>query len=438
MTDEPVVLVSLSSKRLPPEPPLGVAYLAGVLRQAGYRPVIYDYALWPGPVESLAEEVAQQHPLLVGLSALTPAIPTAVDLARRLRGKSRAPVILGGPHATFEYETLLRQAPEIDYVGLFEGEHLLPLLLETLLEGKEGGDVPGVASRADGEIRVTPPLPRIADLDEVPLPARDLLNMEAYTADMGRGTLLASRGCPYHCTFCSSSRFHGHAVRSHSVERIVEELCLLTGEYGATRCWFLDDLFTADEARTVALCEEIVRRGVRVAWGCETRFDTVSPELLRLMSRAGCFYIFYGMESTGQEVLNRVGKQTQSASFRQVMRMTQEAGITVKISLMIGLPGDTQESIRRSIDFVQQAGPDYLAVLLATPLPGSPLWDHPERFGVTIVDRDLEHYDYLHPVIETPFLTQRMIRDAYLEAVASSVALTPLQRKVSSNEGLPG
>jgi len=421
------VLVGVAHDGPATYPPLGLAYLAAALRDAGYEPDIVDTALFEGR-EALLRRVCHPEPLAVCLSFATATQPRARDIAAAAAAAGDAVIIAGGPHATFAPEHVLQDMAAVDYVLRFEAEAGLVALLKALEAGGEPPPMlPGVAWRAGGGVALgtVPEPPEVALL---PAPARDLLSLPDYPAQC-RGSVLSSRGCPHGCMFCASARLFGPRYRPRAPRDVVREIEGLAAA-GIDRITFVDDLFTGSRRRVLDICRLMADRGLKVSWGCETRADAVDAPLLEAMRAAGCDYVYYGTETGDPGTMERLGKGLDLDAVRTVVRLTRSLGIKVKMSVMVGLPGDTEESARHTLDFVHDVGPDGVAVLIATPLPGSPLWDRPEAFGARIVDRDLEHYDYLHPVMETEGLGADDVRRLFLEATALNLSLGGVAEEV--------
>ena len=397
-------------------PPLNAPYLAASLREAGHSVSIVDAPPHRLNAKGVAEEVAARRPDFVGITSLTQTYPSSLEVAAEIRrAVPEVPIATGGPHATFcADETFLRSPITIVIRG--EGEQTIVDVANRLEAGEDLSGVQGVTYRTpSGQIIANDDRPFIADLDSLPFPAYDLLPLNLYGVLGGRKIFLlqSSRGCPYGCSFCVMYRMDGKHFRARSAKSVSDEIELLKG-LKADSFSFCDDIFTLDKKRVGALCDEIISRGLDVPWDCQTRADALDDGVLERMKRAGCQLMCIGVESGSQEILDRMHKRTTVDQNIEAIRKIQAAGIAASSSIIIGYPGETRESFTDSINFVKKAKPDIAFLNIATPFPGTPLFDEIFPNGLQ-EPSDWQKFDVTTPVFETPTMSKAELSAARRE-----------------------
>ena len=403
-------------------PPLGLAYLAAVLERDGHQVRIFDFSLEPDtPLEDDVGRVCAFDPHIVGITAMTSVYHSALETATLLKAYLGRPIVVGGPHPTVYPNRVLAESPVIDYVVRGEGEETTRELAQALdRNSRDLGRINGLTYRLRGEIISNPDRALIGDLDALPFPARHLFDLKRYGLCTPEGqpmvTILSSRGCPYNCSYCFKG-IVGRTYRQRSPGNIVAELRQVIDQYGIRDFYFIDDLFTIDLRRLNAFTKQLISEELDIRWQCLGRVDRVNAEILQKMYAAGCRRIHYGVESGNQEVLDRIGKGIQLEQVPQAVRWTQEAGIEVKGYFMLGLPGDTEESMQQTIDLAVDLNLDEAMFSLTTPFPGTRLWDElgKKRPGIEYNQDFTRAYYYGNPDEElVPFLNVSEVPDAVL------------------------
>ncbi len=395
-------------------PPLGLAYIAAILRDhCEVRIVDFSVEKPDWSKYSYGEYD------LVGISADTTRYPTAVNIAR-LAKEQGAVVVMGGPHVSFLDKEAL-DTGAVDYVVRNEGEYSLLSLVEFLRGKRALEDVRGVSYLDGGDLRRTPEAPFIADLDAIPFPARDLLPMRRYKERMnGRlmTTVVTSRGCPFKCEFCSSSRFFGVRWRARSADNIIAEVESLHREYGYRAVAFVDDNFTLDPGRAIEISEKLMARGLDMIWAAMTRVDTVvkNPQMVRSMAKAGFKWTFIGFESGSQEALDGYGKNARLADAVEAMEILKENQVDVTGAFILGAPNETMRMMRETIDFAKRLDPRRAQFSVLTPYPGSKTY---EIFGDRLLTRDWSLYSGLSPIIRMDHVTPEEMRKIQIAAYSS-------------------
>ena len=365
-------------------PPLGLGYLSAVLEGDGHEVAIYDLGLEPDtPLGPEIDRIAAFAPDLIGFTAMTNNYHNVEEAAALLRDRLGSPIVVGGPHATLYPDQVVAE-PSIDYVVCGEGEETLRDLVRAMGDGgvrptdSQLRGILGLAFASGGEATINAPRPLIEDLDSLPMPARHLFELSRYPLYASNGepmvTLLSSRGCPYNCSYCFKG-IVGRTYRQRSAQSVLAEICYLIDTYDYRHFYFIDDLFTLDVKRLTAIAEGILAEGLDIRWQCLARVDRVTPQLLALMYRSGCREIHYGIESGNADVLERVGKGFSLDRVRDAVTWTDRAGILVKGYFMLGLPGDTEETMQQTIRFASELALDEAMFSLTTPFPGTRLWD---------------------------------------------------------------
>lgn len=395
-------------------PPMGLMYIASYLRKHGYSVGLLDGAAMSARGKSLKEAIRAAFPKLVGLSSVT----INANNIRRVATfvKSVHPdckVICGGAHPSFCFHELLN-GPEIDAVVLMEGEETALELARYFCDG-EGRleEISGIAFREGDRVVVTPPRSFIKNLDALPFPARDLINLEHYSIP---GVIVSSRGCPFECTFCVAAPLSGRKNRARTPENTIEEISECVERFGMRIFFFSDDCFTINTKRCERLCALISDISTKITWSCEGRVDTVNPYLLSLMKESGCFGIQYGVESGSNLILKQIRKNITKEQILQAVKWTVDAGLQAVCSLQVGHPEDTEETIQETIRFsaelrsltkVSEAVTTDFAV--TTPLPGTALRNEADKFGIRIRTNDWDQYTFIDPVMDTKHLTAEQI-----------------------------
>ena len=389
-------------------PSLGIGYIAAVLEQNNYDVDVLDSSALELSYDEIGEEMLKRNPDIVSISALTPTIGAALDAADKIKNvKPDTIVVLGGYHPTFEYENLLKEEESIDVIVRGEGEYTMLELVQKIESGGDLKDVQGLAfiddTSEDKTIIVTPDRPPIQDLDELPFPAFHLFPMEKYkilNITTNVATIITTRGCPMQCSFCSSAALHGKHLRRRSYENVVDEIEMRLQEQNIDTIAFMDDTFTLDVKFVKNFCEEIKRRGLKFWWGCTSRVDTLSEELLEMMKDAGCITIFMGVESADQHTLEKLNKNITLDKTQRAFDLCRKVGIRSIASCVIGMPEDTRESIKRTIKFVKKLNPNYALYSLATPYPGTRFYNETFKKDLITV-KDWTKYTLIDPVLET-------------------------------------
>jgi len=359
-------------------PPLGLAYLAAVLEQAGHEVRIYDFGLTPDTsLEDDVGEICVFSPQLVGITSMTSSYYSAEETVALIKERIGCPVVIGGPHATVMPERVLAN-PHIDFLVYGEGEETAVELAHALESNLPLGGIHGLYYKENGYIIRNEPRPLIPDLDALPFPARHLLDLTRYPLCTPNGepmiSILSSRGCPYNCSFCFKG-IVGRTYRQRSPDNIVAELRSLITTYGIRNFYFIDDLFTINTRRLRTLMQRFLDERLDIHWQCLARVDRVTPDVLKLMHQAGCRQIHYGIESGNEKILAATAKHISLDQVRQAVTWTHEAGIRSKGYFMLGLPGDTEKTMRQTIDFAADLPLDDAMFSITTPFPGTRLWE---------------------------------------------------------------
>lgn len=366
-------------------PPLGLMYLAASLKKDGHQPMILDFLLKRFDQNFLFKIIAQDFKV-IGITAVTPFIQNAISLSDLIKKKFPEKVImLGGPHPSLLPKETLENCPGIDFIVRGEGEERLNSLIDYLEGKKKEEELDGIALRRNGAIIDLPSPKYIENLDSLPFPARELVPIEKYSEvleseEKPATTLISSRGCPFHCIYCSKPIF-GNIFRARSPENILEEIEFLKEEYKIKEIIFYDDIFTFDKERIKKLCQLFIEKKLNIRWKCETRVNFVDEELLHLMKKAGCYLIGYGIESGSQRVLGILKKGITIEMVEKAVGMTKKAGIGVLGYFMIGIPGETEEELKETINFAKNLDIDFALFSIATPYPGTELYQIAKSMG---------------------------------------------------------
>jgi radical SAM superfamily enzyme YgiQ (UPF0313 family) len=411
--------------------PLGLAQLAGCLEQAGIPVEILDANALGINWNKLGPAIARTNPDLIGITVYTPWVP---DVARAVRvARQAAPeavIALGGPHVTFTAKETLETMPEVDVVARGEGDQIIVELARTLEGGNELEGVPGISFRRDGqvvEIPVAPPL----DPTALPMPAFHLMPMERYYfASLGGpfATVIASRGCPFQCTFCSEWPFWGGGWRPHDPTQVVEQIDLLVNRYGRKNIWFGDDCFNVNGDHIAAICEGILQRGIDVNWYYQGRADLVVKykDLLPLLRRSGNRMVQIGIEASNDEQRAELNKQLRTDTAEESVRLLRQNDIVCQAMLMVGLPDDTPRTFEEKVHLVNRLDVDFPVFLVYTLFPGAPDYDKAIAEGWIELPANYAHHDMAHVLVPTEHMNPRQIYD-YTRWAWTTVYLNPIR-----------
>ncbi len=362
-------------------PPLGLAYLAAAVRQHDFQVNIIDFTIERFH-EDIFKKIVHDNPDIIGITASTPTFESTKYIARRI--KELLPqkfFIIGGAHITaMPYDTMETGIFDVGVLG--EGEKtLLDLLIHIQKKGLAGLEaIKGIAYKQDGRVVITPRREFIEDLDILPYPARDLLPAlsryrptPASYRRLPLGIIITSRGCPHQCVFCDRAVF-GNVYRQRSAENVLGEIEELTHEYGAKEIRFFDDCFTLDKERTYKICAGLKRRNPGIPWTCLTTVTSVTEDLLKEMKSSGCWQILFGLESGDEKMLGLLKKGATLEQNINAIRWAKEAGLSVRADFIVGTPGETEESLKKTLNFALDMDLDYAHFNKFIPFPGAELY----------------------------------------------------------------
>lgn len=409
-------------------PTLGILQLAAVTRQQGYETSLLDAAALDMDETAFLERLAEIGPDILGLSATTLSITYAAKIAEAAKQfASGLFVIIGGPHISAVPIETMERFSVFDIAVVGEGEETILELLSALSGEKPLSAVAGIVYRNTSGLQMNPRRPFLKALDLLPRPAWDML--EGFpqrfsppvfkTRRLPAASLVTSRGCPNRCIFCDRSVF-GASCHAFSAGYVVEVMVELYEKFGVREFSFEDDTFITFQARLLEICQRLIDLKLDISWSCLGRVNQVTAENLRMMKRAGCWQISFGIESGSQEVLEKIQKKVTLQQIRRALQLSRNAGLLNKGFFIVGHPGETRESLQLTYDFIMASPLDDISVSMLTPFPGTELHARAAEFGT--LDPDWEKMNLLNTVFVPYGLSEgellqaqkKMIRDFYL------------------------
>lgn len=393
---------------------LGLSYLAATLKTRGFNVGIYNadyydsnkylsqreifdgyssyidiikdenHPLW----DEVVKNVLEWDPHYLGISLRTSNYPSAKLISRKIKSiRPDIKIILGGVHATLAYRELMSES-WFDFIIRGEGE----FTLLDFMNGVPLERINGLSYRKpDGTGVHNPPREAIPDLDMVPFPDRDSFITATHNMDLGQ--IISGRGCPFACTYCASPAMWGRKnVRFRSVYDVVSELELLSKRYQTSMIYISDDTFTMKRGRSLEICDELKRRNLGVTWKCDTRADCLDEELVAHMKGAGCELIKIGVESGSDRILKMIRKGETKQKMMAAARTVKEQGIKLTVYLMIGFPGETDEDVRKTIDFAHELDADYYSLSVLAPYYGTEIYNSLQSTGFELKKENWEYF----------------------------------------------
>jgi anaerobic magnesium-protoporphyrin IX monomethyl ester cyclase len=369
-------------------PPLGLGYVAAALKKRGFEVDLIDCTFMQ--FKDAVERVKLSKPQIIGFYSMFSMKKTTLDLVAALKsecGGESGLFVVGGPLPSWSPESFL---DAFDVVVIGEGEKTMVELADSVARGVGFSVVRGLVYKDGKSIVHTEPREFIEDLDSLAFPSRELFDNEAYKKyyldrfGYSTSAMITSRGCPFSCDFCSRPIF-GTEIRSRSVSSIVDEVEEIAA-LGYDRVWFADDCFTLNSKHVVNVCNELVRRKVKVKWECLSRVDTMDTEVAEAMKRAGCLRVFFGIESGNDSVLGLMNKHITTAQAKNAVYAAKAAGLKTGAFFIIGYPGESDKTVLDTVRFASGLPLDYVSFTLPYPIPGTPLYERVKDKGVAIED----------------------------------------------------
>ena len=371
-------------------PPLGILYLAAVLKEKGVEVSVLDQPAKGFTMEETVKWIEKEDPDILGFSTFSSSGRTSALISNEVKKNNPNMVTVFGNHyATFNPERILKKYPSVDIVARGEGEDTVIDLVNCLRNTGKLKEVLGIAFRNKETIVSTLDRPLIRDLDSVPFPERELIDTEYHSVVAGAvvapkkfTSVVSSRGCVYRCRFCSCRQFARTTWRPRSVKNTLEELHLLASE-GYKQFIFVDDSFTLNQKRVIKLCRAMRKERLDMEWICEGRVDNCSYEMLRETAKAGCKIMYFGIESANQRILDYYNKQATPQQAKTAVRTARKAGIDIIIgSFIVGAPDESREEIRNTIEFAKQIPIDFPQFNILGVFPGTDIWNEFETKGL--------------------------------------------------------
>jgi anaerobic magnesium-protoporphyrin IX monomethyl ester cyclase len=405
-------------------PPMGLAYLASVLKNVSDPPevsVVDANAERLNPEET-AERIVASSPQAVGFTMTSPQYEACLKIIRLVKARKDIPVIVGGPHPTVMPGELLNN-PGVDILVRSEGEDTIVDLHEYFRGKRELSAIGGISYRQNGRIVSNADRPLIENLDRIPFPAWELFPLSRYTSIAGKYgyalPVMSSRGCPFGCTFCYKGVF-GRTYRARTPENVVAEIERLAADFKIREFVILDDNFALKEDRALAICDLLIRKKIRLPWRLSNSIavKNSSSRLFHKLKEAGCYQVSIGVESGNQEILDGINKGIKLAEIENTFRLTREAGLETIAFFMIGNLGENEATIDDTIRFAKRIRPDFAQFTIATPYPGTGMYEQVKREGRLLFKswEELASYGakgaFCHGALN-PELMERKYRQAY-------------------------
>ncbi len=360
-----------------PYPPLGLLYISAALKEAGHDVKVFDSTF--SKPQDLADRLSTERPELLGLYANVITRDEVLSVIAKAHAQG-IPVIVGGPDATGDGEAYLKAGALAVVRG--EGERTVVELVARLTKDGFDADLSSLAGlflMKDSMI-TTPPPERISDLDALPHPDREAIDLDRY-GEVWRErhghssiNLITTRGCPYSCTWCSREVF-GKAVRQRSTDNVIEELEYIRTRYSPDQIWFSDDVLTLNKPWTIELTNKMVEHGLTTRFECLSRVDRVDTEILQGLKAAGCFRIWYGAESGSDKIVKAMGKGFGVDLVKESVKKTMDTGIEVGLFILLGYPGETLGDLLKTMGMIRELKPDYCGGTVAFPIKGTTFYD---------------------------------------------------------------
>lgn len=364
------------------EPPMGILYVAASCLKAGIKTKIIDQYLKNLSNEEVLRIVTKEKPDYVGFSLTSFTLKNSKLLAEKIKTKNnKCKILVGGPWVTIEKEKIMRNN-EFDFAVYGEGEKTTPDLIKNINSYKNLSKIDGLIFRNKQKVIVNKPRGLISNLDSIPYPAFSLVNMNDYSRGKSIYVdskpvdyICATRGCPYACAFCSSKYVWGRRYRTRNPKKVADEMAYMMKKYKSKGFHFRDDNLTVNRKYILNLCQELIKRKISAKWMCESRIDTIDEEMVKSMKEAGCTGIWFGIESGSQKILNYLNKGITLAAIKKTIKICQKYELKVGGSFMVGVPIETKETLRQTVQLAKKLNLDNTFFNLFIGIPKCEIYD---------------------------------------------------------------
>ncbi|MFH1540805.1 MAG: radical SAM protein [Elusimicrobiota bacterium] len=377
-------------------PPLGLCYLAAALEKNGHTVEIIDAEVERLCLKEVLLKVENIKPNIIGINIFSPTLHKSKEIAEKIKiSLPHIPIVVGGAHVSIMKEQALLEC--YDYGIINEGEHTIVEFLKVIEGDKKPSEIRGLIYREKNKIVVNHVSEITQDINSLPFPAIHLLKKNLYQLKFVNGrktiytSIMAMRGCPFECVFCSEPLIGGRKVRFRSPENIADELESINRQLGISHFTFVDSNITLNRNQVIGICDQINKRKLSITWEGWTRANLIDEDLLKRMKESGFVRMSFGVESGDPEILKIIKKEVSLDSIKNAFRLCKKLKIEISCSAMLGLPGETRKSVNKTIEFIRNT-PEilYSNFSIAIPYPGTELFDMAQKgkHGLNLIEND--------------------------------------------------
>lgn len=401
-------------------PPLTLATLSAILKREGHTVLARDYVADDSKEDLLLKDIRNFQPHLLVMNTVAASLYNDISVAGLIKKENPSIFITTiGLHATALPESILDSGSCVDSVIIGEPDWTIINLAEAIQNKKPLESIKNLSYISNGKITTTEMNTNWLDINSLPMPAWEFFNLKKYLLPFSRKPFLlvtTSRGCPYECSFCPIWIYYGRTPRFRAPKKIVDEIEYDIKKFSITDFLFWSESFTLNEEHVTEICNEILRRGLKINWMCNSRVDNVNQKMLALMRRAGCWLIGFGVESGTQEILDRTNKKITLETIKNAIDMAHSEKLTVVGHIIIGLPEETEESIKKTINFAINSHLDFAQFYCAVPFPGSKLYEEAVR-NKWLVSSNWNLFEQNHSVLDFPQISHSRIERLRRKAI---------------------